>query len=215
MTSVVQIALHAQNLEELQDAKHPSGRSVKEEIVENIATIGENLNLRRSAVVEVSSGVVATYVHNAVAPNLGTIAVAVGLETTASDTDKLNGLAKSLAMHIAAARPMVLHESEVDASVLERERNIAREKAQASGKPANIIEGMVSGRIRKFYEEIVLLNQTYVIDGKTSISDLLANISKEVGAPVIISSFARYELGEGIEAAETDFAAEVQAIAQK
>jgi elongation factor Ts len=215
VTSIAEIALNAQDIDALRKAKHPSGRNVEEEIVENIATIGENLTLRRSALVEVTSGVVATYVHNAIAPNAGKIAVAIALESNTSDLEKLAVFGKSLAMHIAAARPLVLEEKEVPADLLAREREIAAEKAKDSGKPENIIQGMVEGRIRKFYEEVVLLNQIYVIDGKTKISDLVVNFGKEITSDVKIASFVRFELGEGVEKEESDFAAEVAAVAGK
>ena len=217
VSSIASIALSANaiDVESLRKSSHPSGRNVEEEIVENVATIGENLTLRRSALLEVSSGVVSTYVHNAIVPNAGKIAVAVALESSSTDFDKLSTFGKALAMHVAAARPLVLKESEVDAGLLARERDIAAEKAKESGKPDNIIQGMVEGRIRKFYEEIVLLNQIYVIDGKTKISDLVINFGKEIGSEVTLSSFVRFELGEGIEKEESDFAAEVAAVVSK
>jgi elongation factor Ts len=215
VNSIATIALEAKDLETLKAMKHPSGKTVGEEVIENIATIGENLTLRRSDLVTVENGVVSTYVHNAVAPNLGKIGIAVALESTTSNTEKLAAFGKSLAMHIAASRPLVLTEAEVSADLLTRERDIAAEKAKASGKPDNIIQGMVEGRIRKFYEEIVLLNQIYVIDGKTKISDLLANLAKEIGSDVKIASFTRFELGEGVEKEESNFAAEVAAVAGK
>jgi elongation factor Ts len=215
VNSVTTIALNAKNLEELKEMKHPSGKTVGEEVIENVATIGENLTLRRSALVEVANGVVATYVHNTIVPNLGKIGVAIALESSTTELDKLSSFGKSLAMHIAASRPLVLTEAEVSTDLLTRERDIATEKAKASGKPDNIIQGMVEGRIRKFYEEIVLLNQIYVIDGKSKISDLVANFAKELGSDVKIASFVRFELGEGVEKEESNFAAEVAAVAGK
>ena len=213
VSSIADIALDNSDLDSLKSAKHSSGRSVEEEVTENIATIGENLTLRRSASLEVSKGVVVTYVHNAIATNLGKIAVAIALESDSSDTEKLTAFGKSLAMHVAAARPIALTSDEVDADVVAKEREIAMDKAKASGKPEKIIAGMVEGRIRKFYEEIVLLNQVYVIDGKSKISEVVANFAKELGSEVKLSSFVRFELGEGVEKEESNFADEVAAAA--
>lgn len=189
-----------------------TGKTVQENITNLVATIGENMNLRRTAEVSVSQGAVATYIHNAVAPNLGKIGVLVGLES-AAPADKLQELGKKLAMHIAAAKPESLTSAEVDPGKLEREKAIFREQALASGKPESIVEKMVEGRIRKYYEEVVLLEQLYVIDGKTRVSEVIAQAAKELGAPVSIKGFALFVLGEGIEKQETDFAKEVAAAA--
>lgn len=215
VSSVAQLALSNNDIDALKNAKHSSGKSVADEITENIATIGENLSLRRVTALEVQNGVVASYIHNAVAPNLGKIAVIVALESNASNLEKLEQLGKQIAMHVAAARPIALNESEVDGATIEREKQIFSEQAKASGKPDNIIEKMVEGRIKKFYAEVVLPQQTFVIDGKSSVADYVAAVAKELGAPIQISGFARFELGEGIEQAETDFAAEVAAVAGK
>ena len=157
-----------------------------------------------------SEGAVVGYVHNATAEGLGKIGVLVALES-AGDQAVLQGLGKQLAMHVAAAFPKYLDRDSVDASEMEREKNVIREQALAEGKPAEIVEKMLEGRMRKFYEEICLLDQTFVIDGETKISKLLENAEKDAGAPVKLTGYARFQLGEGIEVEETDFAAEVAA----
>jgi len=199
------------DIELVKVAAHPnSDKSVSEQLTEHIATIGENMSLRRAAVLSVNDGVVATYIHSAVAPNLGKIGVLVALEST-GDKAKLAALGKQIAMHIAAANPMSLNIASVDPAALEREKAILVEQSRASGKPDNIIEKMVEGRIRKFYEEVVLLEQVFVIDAETKIKDVVAKAAKEIGAPVELTGFARFQLGEGIEKAQSDFAAEVAA----
>jgi len=195
-----------------QTAYPGTSHSVQDELTSLIATIGENMNIRRSAKLSVPAGVVVSYVHSAIAPGLGKIGVLVALEST-GDAGKLNDLGKQIAMHIAAARPDALDIADVDTSALERERNVLAEQARASGKPENIIEKMVEGRIRKYYEEVVLLEQTYVIDGETKVRKVVENAAKDIGAPVKVTGFVRYALGEGIEKAESDFAAEVAAAA--
>jgi elongation factor Ts len=185
-----------------------SGRSVAEELTHNIATIGENMNLRRAAYLSVSSGVVASYVHGALKPGLGKIGVLVGLESDAP-ADKLRDLGRQLAMHIAAARPETLSIADVDPANLERERAVLSEQAAASGKAPEIIEKMVEGRLRKYYQEVVLLEQTFVIDNETKIAKVVDKASKDLGAPVKLVGFVRFELGEGIEKESADFAAEV------
>lgn len=215
VSEVVSVALAANDLDSLKLAKVSSGRTVEDEVKENIAVIGENLSLRRMARISVVDGVVTTYVHNSVANNMGKIAVAVALESRASDLSELSSLGRSIAMHIAAASPKVLSEDQMPADLVERERAICLEKAKASGKPENIVQGMVEGGVRKFYQENVLLNQLYVIDGKTKISDLLQQMSAKLGSEVKIASYIRFELGEGIEVQNSDFAAEVAAITSK
>ena len=175
-----------------------------------IATIGENMSVRRTAQFSVESGVVSSYVHNQIAPGLGKIGVLVALEST-GDADKLAALGKQLAMHVAAAHPQALDKDDVDASSLDREREVLSEQARASGKPEEIIAKMVEGRLRKYYEEVCLLEQTYVIDGETKVRKVIENAGKDVGAPVKLTGFARFQLGEGIEKEESDFAAEVAA----
>lgn len=189
-----------------------SGKPVAETLTDNIAKIGENQSLRRVAQVAVDTGVVTSYVHNAAAAGMGKIGVLVALES-AADTARLEELGKQLAMHVAAANPLALDESGVDPAVIERERAIAREKAADSGKPADIIEKMIDGGVRKFIGESTLLGQVFVIDGKTKIADVLAKASKDLGTPVKIKDYVRFQLGEGIEVEQKDFAAEVAAAA--
>lgn len=199
------------DIDALKQAAFPgTGRNVEEEVTENIATIGENLVLRRTSALSVSEGLVATYVHNSVAEHMGKIAVLVALESS-GDQEKLGELGKQIAMHVAAAKPAALNIESVSKDDLEREKSIYSEQARNSGKPENIIEKMVEGRIRKYYEEVVLLEQTFVIDGKKKISELLEEASKSLGAPITLSGYVRFELGEGVEKKEEDFAAEVAA----
>ncbi|WP_114391780.1 translation elongation factor Ts [Oleisolibacter albus] len=190
-----------------------TGRTVAEELTHLVATIGENMNLRRAAKLSVTDGVVATYVHNALVAGLGKIGVLVALEST-GDKAKLAELGKQLAMHIAAARPEALDIADVDTSALDRERAVLSEQARASGKPEEIIAKMVEGRIRKYYEEVVLLEQVYVIDGETKVRKVIENAAKAVGAPVKLTGFVRFVLGEGIEKEASDFAAEVASMAR-
>lgn len=186
------------------------GKSVRDALTTLVATIGENMNFRRSKKLTVSQGVVATYVHNAVAPNLGKIGVLVALES-AAPADKLQTLGKQLAMHVAAANPAFLDVASVDQKAADRERDIFRDQAKASGKAPEFIEKMVEGRMRKYYEEVVLTEQVFIMDGETRIAALLEKAGKDAGAPVKLAAFARFALGEGIEKEETDFAAEVAA----
>jgi elongation factor Ts len=201
------------NMEEVAAATASGGETVAEELKTLIATIGENMSLRRSTSLQVSNGVVASYVHNAVAPNLGRIGVLVALESD-GDAEKLSAFGRQLAMHVAAAAPRWTDIGDVDASELERERSILVDQAKASGKPDEIIEKMVEGRLRKFYEEVVLLEQVFVIDGETKIRKAVEAAAGDVGAPVTLTGFARFVLGEGIEREEDDFAAEVAAAAK-
>ncbi|SMF70589.1 translation elongation factor Ts (EF-Ts) [Tistlia consotensis] len=199
------------DVETLKQAAYPeTGRTVGEELTQLIATIGENMALRRAALVVAEPGVVAGYVHNQTAEGLGKIGVLVGLKSE-GDADKLAALGKQLAMHVAAANPLALDRAGVDASALDRERDVLADQARASGKPEEIIAKMVEGRLRKFYEENCLIEQTFVIDGETKISKVLENAAKEIGAPVALVGFQRFQLGEGIEKEESDFAAEVAA----
>jgi elongation factor Ts len=186
--------------------------SVSEIVTGLIAKIGENINLRRSAKLSVSNGLVATYLHNAITPGLGKIGVLVALESTAPAA-KLNEIGKQVAMHIAAAKPDALTRAEVKAESLDREKAIFVDQAKASGKPDNVIEKMVDGRINKYYAEVVLLEQPLVMDGKTTVSDYLANAGKEAGAEIKLTGFKLFILGAGIEKKEMDFAAEVAATA--
>lgn len=193
-------------------AKMESGQTVDEALTANIATIGENQVLRRAKKVEVAKGAVIPYVHNAAAPGLGKIGVLVALESEAG-VDVLEPLGKQLAMHIAAAFPLALDESGLDQDVLARERAIAAEKASESGKPAEIIEKMVEGAVKKFAKENALLSQLFVMDGKTPVSDVIAKAAKDSGSAIVLKDYVRFQLGEGIEKEESDFAAEVAATA--
>lgn len=177
-------------------------------ITDAIATIGENMSLRRVSKLSVTDGVVATYIHTAVKPGMGKIGVLVALEST-GDKAKLEALGKQIAMHVAAAKPEALNRESVSADALEREKSVLIEQAVASGKPKEVAEKMVEGRIRKYYEEIVLLEQAFVMDGKTKISDVVKGAEKDAGAPITLKAFERFALGEGIEKKEDDFAAEV------
>lgn len=185
-----------------------SALSVEGKLKELVATIGENMAVRRAQALSVGAGVVAGYVHNTIAPGMGKIGVLVALEST-GDKEKLAELGKNIAMHVAAANPQALAIDAVDATALERERAVLREQATASGRPPEVIEKMVEGRLRKFYEETVLLEQVYVIDGKERVGKVVDAAAKDIGAPVRLTGFVRYALGEGIERDEADFAAEV------
>jgi len=189
------------------------GQSVAEALTDLIAKVGENMTVRRTACLEVENGVVAAYVHNQVsaeAPDQGKIGVIVALEST-GDTEKLRTFGKQLAMHISWSAPQALDAADVDPEALARERNVLAEQARESGKPENIIEKMLEGRLRKYYEEICLLEQTFVIDGETKVRAVLEKIGQDVGAPVKIAGFRRFQLGEGVQREEGDFAAEVAA----
>ena len=211
--NVAALALQANgDVEALRTAAYPGGGTVEEKLTDNIATIGENQSLRRAAVVSVGQGAVVSYVHNAVAPGLGKIGVLVALESAAG-AETLQALGKQLAMHIAAANPLALNAEGLDPALLERERGIAMEKARESGKPDNIIEKMVEGGLAKFRKDNALLSQLFVMDNKTPVADVVAAAAKEAGAGIELASFVRFQIGEGIEKQESDFAAEVAAAA--
>jgi len=196
-------------------AKYPgSDKSVADTIKDAVGTIGENLSFRRAAKLSVPAGVVATYIHNAVADNLGKLGVLVALETT-GDAHKAQAFARQVAMHVAATNPLALTESEVDPAAVEREKAIFSDQARASGKPENIIEKMVEGRLRKFYEEVVLLKQAFVMNPDLTVEKALKEAEKDIGAPAKITAFVRFALGEGIEKESSDFAAEVAAAVKK
>ncbi|GBR50999.1 elongation factor Ts [Neokomagataea thailandica NBRC 106555] len=194
------------DLEAIKAATVPSGRTVADELTHLIATIGENMSLRRAKVLTVSSGVVASYVHGALRPGIGKIGVLAALEAE-SENEALLTLGRQIGMHAAATRPASLDISSVDPDALERERAVLVEQARASGKPEAIIEKMVEGRVRKFYEEVVLLEQVWVHDGESRV----AKVVEKAGAKLV--AFERFQLGEGIEKEESDFAAEVAAAA--
>ena len=210
--STIALETGATEVEALSAAAYPSGGTVAEKLVANIATIGENQNVRRIGQVEVSQGVVVPYVHNAAAPGLGKIGVLVALQGDAS-ADVMEPLGKQLAMHIAAAFPLALSAADIDPTLLERERAIAAEKAAESGKPAEIVAKMVDGAVAKFAKEQALLSQLFVMDNKTPIADVVAKAAKDAGASITLKSYIRFQLGEGIEKEVSDFAAEVAAAA--
>lgn len=207
--NMVEAALENGDLEAVKAAQL-NGKSIAENLTDLIAKIGENMSLRRTAALSVENGVVASYIHNVAAPNLGKIGVLVALESGA-DPAKLQEVAKQVAMHIAAAAPQALDIDSLDKAAVEHEKSIYSEQARQSGKPENIIEKMIEGRIRKFYEEVVLLEQAYIMDPDKKVKDVIADASKELGAPVELKGYVRFALGEGIEKKQEDFAAEVNA----
>ncbi|MGC1271646.1 MAG: translation elongation factor Ts [Croceibacterium sp.] len=198
------------DVEALKAAAYPDGGTVAEKLTNNVATIGENQQVRRMKTVAVSEGIVVPYMHNAQAPNLGKIGVLVALESSAP-ADKLEALGKQLAMHIAAAFPQALNAESLDADVIARERAIAAEKAAETGKPAEVQAKMVDGAISKYAKENALLSQVFVMDNKTPIQQVVDNAGKEAGAKIVLKDYVRFQLGEGIEKEVTDFAAEVAA----
>jgi elongation factor Ts len=211
--NVARLALeHGTDVEVIGASAYPGGGTVQEKLTDNIAKIGENQSLRRAALLEVSEGAVVSYVHNAVTPGLGKIGVLVGLES-AAPADTLTQLGKQIAMHVAAAHPLALSADELPAELVERERAIAMEKAKESGKPANIVEKMVEGGLAKFRKENALLTQLFVIDNKTPVAEVVASAAKDAGTGIELKGFVRFQLGEGIEKKQDDFAAEVAAAA--
>ena len=187
-----------------------TGKSVTETVKDAIAHIGENMNFRRSAKLSVDDGIVATYVHNAVADGLGKLGVIVAVKST-GNKDALAAIGRQVAMHIAATNPLALTSDDVDAAVADRERNVFIEQARESGKPEAIIEKMVEGRMRKFYEEVALLSQAFVMNPDQTVGEAVKAAAADAGAPVEVTGFVRFQLGEGIEKEESDFAAEVAA----
>ena len=199
------------DIDKLRATDYPgTGRDVDSEIKQLVSTIGENISLRRSVGLSVEKGVVASYLHAAAAPGLGRIGVLVAISSEGV-ADALNQLGHQLAMHIAAANPKSISIADLNADDLERERNVLRDQAEGSGKPAEIVEKMVEGRLRKYYEDFVLLNQTFIIDGESKISAVLEQAAKDMGTAVEITGMQRFELGEGIERKNEDFASEVAA----
>ncbi len=211
---VTQVALASgtDDVDVLKDAAYPDGGTVGEKLVASVATIGENQSIRRIKTVTVTQGAVVSYMHNAVAPNLGKIGVLVALEGDVA-ADVLEPLGKQIGMHIAAAFPLALNADGLDAEMIVRERKIAEEKAAESGKPAEVQAKMVDGAIAKFAKENALLSQLFVIDNKTAIADVVAKAAKDAGGKITLTDYVRFQLGEGIEKEETDFAAEVAAAA--
>lgn len=211
VTTLTTLARDADTVEALAGMDYPgSGRTVAEELTHNIATIGENMSLRRISKLSVNEGAVVSYVHNAAAEGMGRIGVLVALESSASQ-DVLTALGKQLAMHVAAAAPASLSADDLDPEMVARERQVLVDQAIQSGKPADIAEKMVEGRMKKFMKEVVMLEQTFVIDGETEVSKVIENAAKDAGADITMTGFARFNLGEGIEKEEADFAAEVAA----
>ncbi|RWB72534.1 MAG: elongation factor Ts [Mesorhizobium sp.] len=215
VANVAKVALAYGTTEAVAAAKYPgSDKSVTDTIKDAVGTIGENMGFRRSAKLTVPHGVVATYVHNAVADGLGKLGVLVAIETTGNE-HAANAFARQVAMHVAASNPVALTAEEVDPALVEREKAIFSDQARQSGKPEAIIEKMVEGRLRKFYEEVVLLKQAFVLNPDITVEKALKDAEKEIGAPAKITAYLRYALGEGIEKETTDFAAEVAAAAKK
>ena len=211
--NVARLALEqGTDVEVLGAARYPAGGTVAEAMTENIAKIGENQSLRRAAILEVNEGAVVSYVHNQVAPGLGRIGVLVALESLAP-ADTLTELGRQIAQHVAAAHPLALAGDDLPAELIERERGIAMEKAKESGKPEAIVEKMVEGGLAKFRKEHALLTQLFVRDNKTPVAEVVASAAKDAGAGIEIKGFVRFQLGEGIEKKESDFAAEVAAAA--
>jgi elongation factor Ts len=201
---------HGADIEAIGAAQYPGGGTVAEALTENIAKIGENQSLRRAALLEVGEGAVVPYVHNQVAPGLGRIGVLVALESAAPG-ETLNDLGRQIAQHVAAAHPLALSGNDLPAELIERERGIAMEKAKESGKPEAIVEKMVEGGLAKFRKEHALLTQLFVRDNKTPVADIVAAAAKDAGVAIEVMGFVRFQLGEGIEKKESDFAAEVAA----
>ncbi len=191
-----------------------NGKTFGERLTDMIARIGENMNLRRAKVISVNNGLVCSYVHNAARDGLGKIGVLVALEST-GDKAKLADLGKHIAMHIAATAPIALDIAHVDPAAVEHEKSIFAEQALASGKPANIVEKMIEGRIRKFYEEVVLEEQAYIMDPDKKVKAVVADVAKELGTDVKLADYAFFKLGDGLQKKEEDFAAEVNAQLKK
>jgi len=200
--AVAKLAAQSKDLQELTGKTMPGeGKTVADKLTDLVATIGENMSLRRMATLSAGTGVVASYVHSALAPGLGKIGVLVALEST-GNKEKLAALGKQIAMHVAATNPQALSIEAVDTAVVQRERAVLTDKAKASGRPEAVIGKMVEGGLRKFFEDAALLEQTYVIDNESKIKDVIERAAKEVGAPVKVAGFVRMALGEGIERAK-------------
>jgi elongation factor Ts len=211
VSTIATLALKADDTEKLANMPYGSGDlSVADHLKEMVGSIGENMVLRRSQNIEVSEGAIGSYMHNAAAPGLGRIGVLIALESS-GDKAKLEELGRKLAMHVAAASPLAVTQDDIDPAVIERERTVLAEQAKESGKPENIIDKMVEGRLRKYYEEVALISQVYVVDGESKVGDVLKAAEADIGAPVKVTGFVRLALGEGIEKKEGDFAAEVAA----
>ena len=210
-TTNVALAQGSDDVETLKSAAYPDGGTVVEKLTNNVATIGENQQLRRIKSISVTSGVVVPYMHNAAAPNLGKIGVLVALQSDAG-ADVLEPLGKQIALHIAAAFPLALNADGLDAEMIARERAIAAEKAAESGKPAEVQAKMVDGAVAKFAKDNALLSQIFVMDNKTPVAQVVDAAGKAAGTKIELVDYVRFQLGEGIEKAATDFAAEVAAL---
>jgi elongation factor Ts len=208
--TAVALELGTDDVDALKAAAYPGGGTVADKLTDNVATIGENQQIRRIKNVAVEKGAVISYMHTAAAEGLGKIGVLIALESEAG-ADVLEPLGKQLAMHAAAAFPMALDADGLDPEVIERERKIAAEKAAETGKPEDVQAKMVDGAVKKFAKENALLSQIFVMDNKTVIADLVAQAGKAAGTPIVLKDYARFQLGEGIEKEEVDFAAEVAA----
>ncbi|MGV3635890.1 MAG: translation elongation factor Ts [Pseudorhodoplanes sp.] len=211
---IADVALSTGGDAEAVKAAKVGDKTVQEAIASAIATIGENMSLRRAASLSVGKGVVGTYMHNSISEGLGKIGVLVALEST-GDAQELAALGRLVAMHVAAAGPLAVDASGLAPEVIEREKAVLADKAKASGKPANVIEKIVESGLKSFYKEVCLLDQPYVHDDKKSVAQALKEAEGKVGAPIKLTGFVRYKLGEGIEKQESDFAAEVAAAAGK
>ena len=211
-TTEAALGLGSDDVEALKAAAYPGGGTVADTLTNNVATIGENQQVRRMKTVSVSSGLVVPYMHNAAAPMLGKIGVLVALESDAG-ADVLEPLGKQIAMHIAAAFPLALNADDLDAEMIARERKIAAEKAAESGKPAEVQAKMVDGAVAKFAKDNALLSQLFVMDNKTPVAQVVEQAGKAAGTKIVLKDYVRFQLGEGIEKEVTDFAAEVAAAA--
>ena len=208
-----ELALNNSDVNLLKKMSYPkSDRTVEEELTNNIATIGENMNIRRIETLKIANGVIISYVHNSVKEGLGRLGVLLSIKTDVK-SDKILLVGKQIAMHIAATSPQSLNIEELDKELVEREKKVLIEQALASGKPKDIAEKMVIGRMQKFYQDVVLSEQTFVIDGETKIKDVIIKLGNDINSKVELIGFKRLTLGEGIEVADTDFAAEVAATA--
>ncbi|RWX75608.1 elongation factor Ts [Neorhizobium lilium] len=202
------------SVEAISAATYPaSGKPIADTIKDAIATIGENMTLRRAALLQVEHGVVATYIHNAAGEGIGKLGVLVALKSI-GDKEVLSSLGRQIAMHVAATNPLAIRPEEVDAAVAERERNVFIEQARESGKPEAIIEKMVEGRMRKFFEEVALLSQAFVVNPDVTVGQAVKDAEKLAGAGIEVTGMARLLLGDGVEKEESDFAAEVAAVAK-
>ncbi len=208
--SFAQLGLHHDGVEAIHGATLENGRTVQDEVTQLIATIGENMQLRRAARLAVDEGVVSTYVHNAVSPGVGRIGVLVALEGE-GDQEALRELGRKIAMHVAATAPLSLNTDDLDPAAIEKERAVLIEKAKEEGRPEAMIEKIVEGQINKFQKDVVLSKQPFVMDPDVTIEQLVANSGKELGSSNLkLAGFVRLALGEGVEKVETpDFAAEV------